>query len=106
VPQIAVAFGAATADPLVDKYTEAHITAVIANVDSENRRQWQADLVSKVGSLVVIALVIAAVWTLAYSLINQGQYAAAEKIIIGILGFAAGLGVGLGSRKKSGNKDS
>lgn len=81
-------------DPIAEKMTEEHISAVIRNESDESRRAH----VLAISRMAVVVLLVAL--ALGFVLLFSWMFAATnqplvEKVIVGIFGFIAGIGAGL-----------
>lgn len=78
---------------IVDKFQPEHISATLASVENENKREHFSNRLYFIGSIVGALL-------LCILFLGFNQAPLVEKVLVAFLGFAGGYGLGKGTSKK------
>ena len=83
-------------DPIASKLNDGHITTLIANDEKDSQRDYILSIVKVVGLIAVLLIVLAFVVLFCW-LFAVASPQLVEKVLIGIISFAGGIGAGLGA---------
>lgn len=97
------AFSGVLPNPILNKLNDDHITSLIHHDGEEGKRAFITNLV-RIIALVVVLLVVLAFIVL-FCWLFSSQTDLVEKVLIGVISFAGGIGTGLGARAVIGNDD-
>lgn len=84
------------ADPIAAKLTDSHIASLIQNEETNAKRQFTMGIIQIVALLVMAILVLAFVVLFCW-LFATGSPQLVEKVLIGVMAFAGGVGAGIGA---------
>gem|GEM_PF-4027886 len=92
------------ADPVASKLTDDHITSLIDNEETNAARDFWSGVVRTVSLLLVLLIVLGFVFLFTY-MFSTSNADLVEKVLIGVVSFAGGIGTGLGANKLLGRLD-